>query len=324
MPNTFDCVSIGAATLDLILKSKDFKIVKNSEFKTGTAICEMFGSKVEVDRFKVSSGGGATNSSCALAHFGLNTSCISAIGADAFSEVVIDDLNTYGVDTFNLKFSKKSQTPFSVILTAKGGGRTVLVYRGPKNKITVDDVIEKNLQTSWVYLTNLGDNFLVASEIISYLASKNIKIMWNPGSNELKNLHLGILESIDIFNLNLEEASILSQKKMADLKGILTFFVKEVSAKESLITLGEKGAFYIGGGSIFHVFPYKVAVANTLGAGDAFGSGFLYGVIKKLGVEKSLEYAIKNSASVVQKTGAKSGFLNNLSDFPDTKIKKIR
>ena len=323
MNRKFDCVSIGSATVDIILKSKEFKIIKNKDFETGTAICEMYGSKVNVDNLYVGSGGGATNSSCSLSNLGLKTSCISVIGDDVFSDLVVDDLVKFGVNYDNLIIEKGEKTAISTILTAKDGGRTVLIYRGPCSDISLKSINNKNLNTKWVYLTNLGGGSKNVHEVISFLKQKNIKIFWNPGLNELEEINTKFLKNVDILNLNMEEAGKLSGLEMIDPKGILKFFVSKVSAKVSLITMGEKGAFYIAEKKVIHVSSLKTKVGSTLGAGDAFGSGFLYGIVKTLGIEKSLEYAVKNSVSDIQKVGAKEGFLKELDAFPTPTIRKI-
>jgi len=320
----FDCISVGSATVDIILKSKSFKIVKDKNFETGTAICEMYDTKVDVDDFFSGSGGGATNTSCSLSNFGLKTSCIAGVGTDSFSEVVIDDLNRYFVDISNVFFSKEHQTSLSVVLTADGGGRTALAYRSGCGAITVNDLKKIDLDTDWVYVTNLGSTCANACEVIDYLKSKNLNIMWNPGSSELEKLDVKNLDKVDILSVNLEEAAILSNKKMSEVKEIVKYFVQHVKSKYSLITMGEKGAICICKEGIYHASSIKLKVENTIGAGDAFGSGFLFGIIKQMGVEQSLETAIKNSVSVIQKTGAKEGFLTEHNKLPKPKINKVK
>ncbi|NCT56016.1 carbohydrate kinase family protein [bacterium] len=307
----FDVISIGAATIDTIVKSKDFKLVKNAEFNTGMAICEMYGSKTELDDFFVSSGGGATNSACSLSHFGLKTNCISAIGNDVFSEFIYDDLTKFGVDTQNLIIKKGEKTAFSVILTAPDGGRTVLVYRGVSKGLNLEQIKNLNIDTTWVYLTNLGLTSKNAFEVIDYLTNKGIKIFWNPGINELNTKDLANFKNIEILSLNIEEAAHLSGIKMDDTKQIIKFLAEKVTAKTILLTLGEKGAFYINKKNVVHCSSLKVKVENTVGAGDAFGSGFLYARIKNQTPEESLKWGIKNSLSVIQKPGAKEGFATN-------------
>ena len=47
--NNFDIVTIGAATRDVILRSRAIKIVQDDRFSTGEGECFTLGSKIEVD-----------------------------------------------------------------------------------------------------------------------------------------------------------------------------------------------------------------------------------------------------------------------------------
>lgn len=322
----YNCVSIGNSTVDIILKSSEFKIVKDSKLVTGTAICEIFDSKVNVDQLFLSSGGGATNTSCALAHFGLKTSCISKIGTDSLSEVIIDDLNKFKVDFENLDFIKNEKTAISVVLTPSESamGRTALAYRPKTLGVDLLSIKNKTIDAEFAYITNLGSTFLNTKNVIDFVKNKGTKIFWNPGLNELENIDLSIFEKVDYIIVNLEEASKLSSISIEDTENILRFFLTKLKNTESIITMGEKGAFYIGAKGLYHIAAYKVETENTIGAGDAFGSGFLYGVIKNMQIEQCLEYAMKNATSVIKKTGAKEGFLQKLSEFPPAKIRKIK
>ena len=50
-------------------------------------------------------------------------------------------------------------------------------------------------------------------------------------------------------------------------------------------------------------------IVDTVGAGDAFGSGLLAGLIRFEDFEKALKIAIRNSAAVLCRVGAQNGLL---------------
>lgn len=320
----YDCISIGSAMVDIIVKSEEFKLVKSSKFQSSTAICELLGSKIEVDSMVISSGGGATNSSCALSYFGLKTACLSAVSTDSLSEIIIDDLKKFKVNLDFLEFIKKESTPVSIILTAKNGGRTVLTKRGIASLVNLDFIKKQKLDTRWIYLTNLGEDFEKAKEVIKFLKSLNLRIFWNPGLNELKDLNIDFLSTIDILLLNIEESLEVSKKNGLNLMDTINYFAKNIKSKVTIITAAEKGAFLIANNHCYYVEGFEVEnIQCTVGAGDAFGSGFLYGVIKNLSFDLCLEYAIKNSTSIIKSMGAKEMFVKDLRDFLKPKIKKL-
>ncbi len=319
--NKFNIITLGSATVDLILKSSQFKVVKNKSFSTGFALCEIYDSKINIEDFTLSTGGGSTNVASSLSHFGMNVYCVSKLGKDLFASLVLKDLKKYGVDTSNVKLMPNKKTAVSVILTSKEGGRTVMIHRGACENLSLQ-TLSPFPKASWAYVCNLGGTFKNVRGVIDYLNSSDYKIFWNPGLNELKNFDTAVLKKVDILSLNLEEASSLANIPQKDIKKLLSFFSKFKNLL-TLITLGSKGAFAIDSSEILHTSSLKVDVVNSLGAGDAFGSAFLYAYLKYKDKKVALEYGIKNALSIIQQEPAKGEFLKTPKAYPDLKIKRI-
>jgi 5-dehydro-2-deoxygluconokinase len=56
-------------------------------------------------------------------------------------------------------------------------------------------------------------------------------------------------------------------------------------------------------GTIHRAAPFSVEVCNVLGAGDAFASGFLYGVLEGWDWERSIRLGNATGAIVVSRPG---------------------
>ncbi len=76
-----------------------------------------------------------------------------------------------------------------------------------------------------------------------------------------------------------------------------------------MITKGKKGASLIQGEKIIRVPASKVKAIEETGAGDAFGSGLIAGLIKWGDVEKALKLGVVNGGSVAEHFGPKEGLL---------------
>ena len=75
-------------------------------------------------------------------------------------------------------------------------------------------------------------------------------------------------------------------------------------------TNGAAGSYAAVSGKLYQAGQYqKVKVVDRLGAGDAFGSGFVAALAKGLPLEDALSLASANASSVVSKIGAKTGIL---------------
>ena len=79
----------------------------------------------------------------------------------------------------------------------------------------------------------------------------------------------------------------------------------------SVITQGAKGAYVYDGKKLLYKSALKNrVVVNTTGAGDAFGSGFVAGLLLfKYNLSRSLSLGICNSGMVVSKIGAQNGLI---------------
>src|SRR5258706_11072798 len=81
-------VVVGAAVVDVLLKSKALKIVKGHQIPGGVAMCEVVGGKQEAEENLVTSGGGGTNVAVGLHRLGEAVKMITRIGSDDFGEVM--------------------------------------------------------------------------------------------------------------------------------------------------------------------------------------------------------------------------------------------
>ena len=86
--------------------------------------------------------------------------------------------------------------------------------------------------------------------------------------------------------------------------------IKAWGPKIIAITEGSRGAWLYDGRKIYHQAAYSVKIVDTTGAGDAFGSTLVAGLILYNDLEKALKLAIINSASVLTEIGAHNGLLN--------------
>jgi sugar/nucleoside kinase (ribokinase family) len=73
------------------------------------------------------------------------------------------------------------------------------------------------------------------------------------------------------------------------------------------IKLGAEGALGIRKGEKIRVPSIPVSVVDTVGAGDSFDAGFLYGYLNSWSLEKSLKLACACGALSTQRAGGTDG-----------------
>ncbi len=297
----YDVISIGAATVDIFVKSDS--VIDDGKFQKFTA-----SSKNEINSSLICSGGGATNSSVTFSRLGLNCSPISLLGQDHLSNYVIDDLKKDNIPS-NLLIQKKNEsTDFSVIFVDSVGGRSVFTNRG-KTSLTVNDIPwSKIAKTKWFYITSLEGNLDLLETIIGFAFENNIKIAINPGNREIAKTHrlLSLLKHCHYLLLNQVESETLSGAS-SQSASFWNFYLKVCPIVA--ITNGRQGAHILTPEEHLHSPIINTKPVDETGAGDAFGSASLSAIIYGHSLQTSLEWGIKNSASVVSQMGAKNGIL---------------
>jgi sugar/nucleoside kinase (ribokinase family) len=165
------------------------------------------------------------------------------------------------------------------------------------------------------------------------------RVAWNPGAIQLaagqkklakylKQTEVLILnrhEAVQLINLKAEiHPSALAQdalslsngrnpKQIRNFKSqIKKLLIKlyQLGPKIVAITCGRKGAFVYDGKKFYYQPAKKTKPKDATGAGDAFSSGFLAGLILFNDIKKALKLGILNSGAVIKVVGAQEGLLD--------------
>jgi len=319
------------------------------------------GKKVEVEALEYHTGGGATNTAVGFRRLGHEVSAFFKIGHDQEGVYVIKSLQTNQVDTSHVIVIDEIPTATSFIIPTVDGNRVVMVYRGANLTIEEDEIPDSAIkEADLVYITSLsGSSSDLLLPIVKRAQEYNKIVAVNPGTSQLTTgtgILCKALASIDILILNCSEArccmaSLVQedrelQFKMLNMKeapmpnhmpellkapiihqglcfGMHTFF-QEVHArgpKIVVVTNGKEGVYVSYKDSIFFHPSLSVPVISTLGAGDAFGSGFVGMYAHGFSVQDSIRAGMLNSASVIGAIGAKTGLLHK--DEMDKRLKAI-
>lgn len=311
-----DVTVVGSATIDMFIDTS-YKLFSKKE----NSINLPLGSKILVDDIKFCTGGGATNVAVALSRLGLKTACIAKIGLDHNSHMILNELKKEKVMSYITK--ERGKTGFSVILDAVGRDRTVLFYQGVNNKLRYNE-IKKNLKTRWFYFSSMVDeSYKTLEKLSDYAKKNNIKILFNPSTYlAKKSYHFlkKVIDNTDILILNREEASLITKK--SNINEMLET-IYDYGVKTAVITDGENGNWAYNGRH-YRLEAGHIKVIETVGAGDAFASGFLAAIIKKNSIELGLKIGRANAESVIKYYGAKNILLNWNKSIKNSKNFKVK
>ncbi len=270
------------------------------------------GDKILVKSTETHSGGGATNSAAALSLLGLKVSMLTKLGRDHDAEFIAQEMRKYSVRNLCLHHSKHNTDVSTVIFSTKDHDRIIFTHKGASQDLNTHDFKLSLLSPQWIYLASLvGKSFNVAEYFAYYVQKKGTKLLFNPSlyvaKKRMKKLR-SILLATSILVLNKEEAEALVGRKMPTTQLLTTL---NYSGPETVvITDGEKMVYALHRGQVYSVLPPRVNVVQTTGAGDAFASGLLGGIIKRWSFDDCLRLGLVNAVSVLQDVGAKNKLLN--------------
>jgi len=309
----FDVIAVGGAKVDIFLDIHDTNQHFRLSKKTGE-LCIKSGDKVLVDKAHFMIGGNAANVAVGLARAGLKSVVVEEIGSDEFAQKIVNVLNKEGVSERLLK-QVQGTSSFSVIINYKRERTIFVEHEEREHNFTFD-----NISTKWVYLTSLGHKWKSAyKQTLDFVKNSNIKLAFNPGTSQLDEGSEELLEvfkKADLIFVNKEEAGQLCGLKNSENKENQEFInkllinLKNKGPKVVVITDGSNGSFLIDDqNNIIFQKAIDTATIEKTGAGDAFASGFLAGILSGKNYKEAMEWGSYNAASVISKIGAQQGLL---------------
>lgn len=303
-------ISVGSATIDCLMKSEAFRVVKSHQVEGGLALCEVLGGKSDATDGGLYTGGGGTNVAVGLRRLGESVKVISRLGNDNVSDLIVADLKKESVNV-DLVQKGSGKTAISVVLVAIDGSRSIVTYRGESKKIIGDDVAWNEVKKAeWIQVAGLGGNMDLLEDFVSMAVDSGIKVGLNPGKGELyeKERLLRLLPKVNYISLNRMEASMLLGVDFENEEEMITKF-KKVGGEVVVITDGKKGAVIADSKRWIKMEAFGNKSVDDTGAGDGFVVGAVWGIMNGYDLEEVLKLGLASGAGVVSKMGAKTGLL---------------
>ncbi|MFA6375791.1 MAG: carbohydrate kinase family protein [Candidatus Paceibacterota bacterium] len=289
----FDVITFGSAAWDVFMDLPPKFVKKDAKAIAGRAFALNMGSKIDIPGMRFAFGGGGVNTATTFARQGFKTAVCGMTGDDIPGREVVEHLKRIGIDTGLMSQTKERATNNSVVLNAQGEDRVILVYRGASELLENKNIQWENLNAKLFYLAPLSGKLCRLTEQFTAYAKKNgITVAANLGNSQLamgRACVKSLLSRIDILILNLEEAAAMTGTNYVDQEKIIKRVVN-MHPGINVLTKGKEGAMIIAGGKIYEGKLKAFKVADVTGAGDAFASGFMSGMLAS---ENDIEYSMK-------------------------------
>ncbi len=306
----YDIITVGSATVDVFAHTDptQSEVVTLHNHKD---IAYPLGAKILIKEMHFFVGGGGTNTAVAFSRLGLKTAYLGKIGKDDNGKTISDCLFKERVDFIG---TYGEISGYSVILDSVEDDRTIFTYKGCNDELKSGDVNFRAIDSKWLYLSSMmKDSLDTQQKIADYAKKKGIKMAYNPSLYIVKDhtrAARSILKNSEIVVFNKEEAQALISSQHDNIFNLL-FEVSKLGPKMVVITDGRNGAhcYNVKDGIVYSAKPIKVKIAETTGAGDAFASAFVAGIMLGKDIGISLKMGMLNAESVIKHLGAKNVLL---------------
>ena len=234
-------------------------------------------------------GGSGANTIVAVSQFGGKTFYSCKVAKDEPGQYYLNDLLTCGVDT-NLKTHPPADgiTGKCLVFVTPDADRTMNTFLGISSSLSdIELVPDAIADSTYTYI----EGYLVTGETSKQAAITAKEIATNAGQkvaltlsdqNMAKFFKQGLLDmlgtGVDLLFANESEAFELAGTQ--DLAEAVKYL--NTISKTFDLTLGAKGSLIFDGRALIEIAPFPVQAIDTVGAGDMYAGGLLYGITNGL------------------------------------------
>lgn len=251
-----------------------------------------------VTQFERKVGGAELNFAIGCARLGLGGKWISRLGDDEFGRVIYNFARGEGVDVSGVDFVSGCPTSLNFKeINEDGSGKTFYYrYNSPILTLTPEMIQEELFEeVDLVHLTGVflaidPKNIEIAAKVIETAKQKKIPISFDPNIrlklwsiDEARKAYKEILPHVDILLTGLDEIRLISGMEEEDE---LVLFAREYGIRDLVIKDGANGSKLFRNGDWTRAESFRVTTVDTVGAGDGFDAGYIYGWLNGFSKER--------------------------------------
>lgn len=231
------------------------------------------GETISATGFETFVGGKGANQAIACARLGAEVTMLGRLGDDGFAAKIVSALEAAGVDTGHLVVDPELPTGVADIRVDDRGENSICVAPLANGRFCARDIAAHDAAFDACTLLLLQLETPVEASIAAATAAKRrgAIVVLNPAPAPVEGLEPAFARLVDVLILNQSEAATLSGMEKAE---VMIERLLQQGFGEVILTLGAAGAVRGSAAGVEHTQPFRVAVVDTTGAGDAFCGAF--------------------------------------------------
>ncbi len=270
-----------------------------------TSRMPIFGETLIGSDFDMGPGGKGSNQAVATARLGAVSYFVGIIGDDKLGEIATDLYAAEGVNTRYLVKTQAMATGVGFIILNQAGQNGIILDMSA-NKLmdgAFVDTAEQQIAQSDIVMSVLEIPPGAAIRAMELGHKHGVRTLLNPAP--ATKLDDAVFQYIDYITPNETELRILMGLQPDDPSPTLDLAARLQSrgTKNVIVTMGEKGALVLSGGTATEIPRLSVDVVDTTGAGDAFNSGLAVALIEGRSLIDAVKFANCAGALACTKLG---------------------
>lgn len=243
--------------------------------------------------FESRTAGAESNLAVGVSKLGHSASWISSLGEDEFGHFIENSIRSEGVDTSLVRYDPEHKTGLMFKQVKAAGETSVFYYRenSAASHMPKDIAPVSAIQSASIFHTTgitpiLGESCREAVYACVFAAQKhgtlfsfdpNIrKKLWK--NRDYTHLITDLIFQADIVLLGLSEAKMLFSS--TEIPRLADNLFTNGKAKYIAVKDGKNGAIVMDQNQIIPISPHPCCCIDPIGAGDAFNSAFLCGILE--------------------------------------------
>jgi sugar/nucleoside kinase (ribokinase family) len=229
---------------------------------------------------------------------------VGKLGDDDEGRFCLKRLADFGVATEFVEIVSGGRTPVAyVFITAHSGARSIIYERNSLPKIKMDAMLKRLIAQTGVALLDPEVTYLGGQ--LKKVAGGDVNVIydserWREGIED-------IMSTADYFIPSAEflEAAELQFRDISFNQRIIN--LNKMVTGQLIVTRGEKGAYYITDGALYHVAAPEVKAVDTVGAGDNFHAAFALALSKGLDLHQMVKFSVAVASLSCREYGGRDG-----------------
>ena len=250
-------------------------------------------------------GGAARCMAMNVRRLGFSSARYAVVGREIVGDFIRGGLREAGVNIELLRTSETRKTALFSVMGAQGSSSSCVYSNEILREIAFDGALADFIRQEGINAFALDSNIpmdtlgdLYRTKETALAAGKGARavdppfIFQNATSPDIAKKSLRWAPLIDLFGANeFEAAAILGRRPSPDAETADRF--RALGFRNFIVTFGSEGVLVAIGDQTWTEKPYKpTAVVDTIGAGDAFASGFLYGFLSGKPEKKCIGFGL--------------------------------